>query len=297
VTGERLAGRVLNRLRPPADGDILVPGGTVSILGTTSVRIGDPDWCRPSTAEADLNIGQGARMVPALDTVRYIRAYSGVRPLLQPDRGQAGPDEGRGASRGFVLFDHEADGLDNFLTITGGKLTTFRLMAEKAADLAVRRLGLDVPCLTRTVPLPCAEPCEWTEPGRSSRHWLAHPEEGGQLLCECEMVPAVTVDEIVQGDREQGEATALAALGVRSRVGKGACQGAFCGLRVAAHLHDLGAAGGDGLAGLRGFLAERFKGQRPVLWGAQLRQAELAEALHCGLLDLELDVKVKDEVC
>ena len=39
---------------------------------------------------------------------------------------------------------------------------------------------------------------------------------------------------------------------------------------------------------MRAFLAERYKGQRPILWEAQMRQFELAEALHCGLLGLEL---------
>ncbi|WP_369404542.1 FAD-dependent oxidoreductase, partial [Salidesulfovibrio brasiliensis] len=48
VTQERLSRRVINRLRPPSDGDILVPGGTVSILGTTSVKIDDPAKCRPT---------------------------------------------------------------------------------------------------------------------------------------------------------------------------------------------------------------------------------------------------------
>jgi glycerol-3-phosphate dehydrogenase len=41
------------------------------------------------------------------------------------------------------------------------------------------------------------------------------------------------------------------------------------------------------LRGLRDFLDERFKGQRPVVWGAQAAQLELAEALHVGLLGLD----------
>ncbi len=286
VTSERIARRVINRLRPPADGDILVPGGTVSILGTTSVRIADPDQCRPSTAEADLNIEQGARMIPALRTARYIRAYSGVRPLLMADAG-AGDD--RAQSRGFALFDHEADGLMNFLTVTGGKLTTFRLMAEKVVDQVARRLGVYAPCLTRSAPLPETGVCGWTGPGRAPHAWLAHPEEDGPLLCECEMVSARAVDEIVQGCRVDANDYGISALSLRSRVGKGSCQGAFCGMRVAAHLYDTGKyASWRGLLSMRNFFAGRFKGQRPILWGAQMRQQELAEALHCGLLGLEL---------
>ncbi|EGJ49329.1 FAD-dependent oxidoreductase [Desulfocurvibacter africanus] len=286
VTSERIARRVINRLRPPADGDILVPGGTVSILGTTSVRIADPDLCRPSAAEVDLNIEQGARMIPALRSIRYIRAYSGVRPLLMANTG-AGDD--RAQSRGFALFNHEAEGLTNFLTVTGGKLTTFRLMAEKAADLVARRLGVGAPCLTRSVPLPEIGGCEWTGPGRSPRAWLARKEEDGPLLCECEMVSARTVDELTKDCHVDAEGLGISALGVRSRIGKGSCQGAFCGLRVTAHLYDTGkCTSRRGLLSMRDFFANRFKGQRPILWGAQMRQYELAEALHCGLISLEM---------
>ncbi len=47
VTHIRLSRRVINRLRRATDGDILVPGGTVSILGTTSERCASPDVIYP----------------------------------------------------------------------------------------------------------------------------------------------------------------------------------------------------------------------------------------------------------
>lgn len=56
---------------------------------------------------------------------------------------------GRNVSRGIVLFDHaERDGLDGFITITGGKLMTYRLMAEWATDAVCRKLGNTQPCTT-----------------------------------------------------------------------------------------------------------------------------------------------------
>jgi glycerol-3-phosphate dehydrogenase len=60
-------------------------------------------------------------------------------------------------------------------------------------------------------------------------------------------------------------------------------------MRVLAHLvrHNH-LASGQGLQSLRDFLDERWKGEQPILFGAQLRQAELKEALHCGLFGLEL---------
>ncbi len=68
----------------------------------------------------------------------------------------------RSISRGFTLLDHIQDGLENFATIPGGKLTTYRFMAEKTADLICKRMGITDPCLTRTEPLPSTPAGMWT---------------------------------------------------------------------------------------------------------------------------------------
>ncbi|MCF8114429.1 MAG: anaerobic glycerol-3-phosphate dehydrogenase subunit A [Desulfotignum sp.] len=285
VTQMRMTQQVINRLRPPSDGDILVPGGTVSVLGTTSVRVEDPDKISPTVAETDHIVAQGAMMVPGLEKVRYIRAYSGVRPLA----GKKGWGDDREVSRGFVLESHENQGLDNLITITGGKLTTFRLMAEKAADLVCARIGNTRPCLTLTHPLPSTMAGRWTEPGAAPRHWIRKKHKGrDRILCECEMISEKTVDDISAEIRKTGEKPGLLALGNRSRLGKGPCQGAFCSARVLAHLYDNKTLSGtDGILEIKSFLSERWKGQQPVFWGDQLIQAELTEAIHCGLFDLE----------
>jgi glycerol-3-phosphate dehydrogenase len=75
VSNDRIARHVVNRLRPPDDGDILVPGGTVSLLGTTSTRIDDLENVGPTAAEVDRNIREGAAMIPALAGTRYNRAF------------------------------------------------------------------------------------------------------------------------------------------------------------------------------------------------------------------------------
>jgi glycerol-3-phosphate dehydrogenase len=285
VTHTRLASRAVTRLRLPADADILMPGGTVSIVGTTSTPVDALDDIYPTTAEADLIVAEAARMLPALETMRYIRAYAGVRPLV----GAAGAAGGRAISRGYELFDHEDQGLDNFATITGGKLTTCRLMAERAADLVCRRLGVTRPCLTATTPLPVDPECAWTEPGRSARAWIRSHARDDTLLCECELVPGRAVDAIYDALRAAGDTPSLTDIGLRSRVGKGACQGAFCAPRTVAHLYNRGDFHARrGLAEILDFFGERWRGQRSVLWGEQLAQAELMEALHCGLFGEEL---------
>lgn len=286
VTPYRLAQRVINRLRKASDADILVPGGNVSILGTTSLRVDSPDGIYPKVDEVEYIIREGAAMVPTLESTRYIRAYSGVRPLVSS--GKTGDD--RAVSRGFNLVEHQEDGIENFITITGGKLTTYRLMAEKAADLVCKHLDCTEPCRTGTVPLPDLSEARWTDPASASKTWVRQKDPEDILLCECEMVPKSVVDAIVSSIQEQNQHTRLTTIALRSRVGKGPCQGTFCSLRIAAYLYDRHVFNQDqGLDEIRNFLQERWRGQRPLLWDSLLAQSELQEAMHCGMFGLELE--------
>jgi glycerol-3-phosphate dehydrogenase len=284
ITHNRITQRVVNRLRPSASADILVPGGTVSILGTTSVRIDSLDDVHPTVEEVDSIVSEAAAMIPVLETTRYIRAYAGVRPLV----GLQSAGDDRSVSRGFALLDHAADGLENFVTISGGKLTTYRLMAEKTADLVCQRLGVSRPCKTRTDSLPEAQPVKWTQPGLAPKLWLKHHDPEDILLCECEMVPKSAVDAIIASIHEQNGQPDLKSIGLRSRVGKGACQGTFCGVRVSAYMYDQGLLDANQcLKNLGEFLSQRWKGQYPILWDRQLVQSEFLEAMHCGFFGLE----------
>ncbi len=285
ITDRRLTRQVINRLRKASDADILVPGGTVSILGTTSIRIDSLDQIVPTVAESNHIVETAAAMLPSLNTTRYIRAYAGVRPLV----GSSSLDDGRALSRGFALLDHAVDGVKNFISIVGGKLTTYRLMAEKTADLVCQRLGVDRPCLTAERPLKPFPANQWTAAGLSPRLWMKAHAPDDLLLCECEMVPASAVNAVVDNICEQGGIPNLYSIGRRSRVGKGTCQGAFCGLRINAYLYDQSRLEGrQGLTDLRSFLNARWRGIRPILWGTSMLQEELQEAVHCGYLGLEL---------
>ena len=285
VTHTRIADLVVNRLRASANADILVPGGTVSILGTTSIPVENLSQVYPTVEEVDAMVGEAVNMIPALESVRYIRAYSGVRPLV----GSRSASDDREVSRSHSLIDHSKDGLENFASITGGKLTTYRLMAEKTADLVCDRLGLSTPCLTRTQPLPETMPGKWTRAGLAPKLWVQRHAPDDILLCECEMVPKSAVDSIVEAIRNQSGQPDLKAIALRSRIGKGACQGTFCGVRVIAYLMDQGQLKPQQCpATLKEFLGKRWRGQHPTLWDKQLVQSELMEALHCGLFGLEL---------
>ena len=288
VTNDRLNRRIINRLRPPSNADILVPGGTVSIIGTTSTQVDDPDIIYPTVEETDLIVREGSVMVPILERCRFVRAYGGVRPLFT----RAGDDscaDDRAVSRGYTLLDHGCDGVDNFTTITGGKLTTFRLMAEKSSDLVCAKMGVDEACRTAREPLPTINECRWTEPGLSPKRWMRSHDPGDIMICECEMVSKTAIDEIVDALEAGLERASLVDICMRTRLGRGACQGAFCGFRATAYLYERGAfTAGEGISDIGKFFQERWKGIHAILWGDQLIQAELMESIHCGLFDEEL---------
>ncbi len=284
VTQNRITHRVVNRLRQASDADILVPGGTVSILGTTSVTVDSPDGIYPTIQEVDNIIREGGDMIPLLSSARYIRAFSGVRPLVS-----SGDGDGRSVSRGYTLIDHEGEGIENFVSITGGKLTTYRLMAEKTADLVCKKLGVTAPCKTKTEPLPVSHDGRWAEPASAPKFWVKNNNPDDTLLCECEMVSKSVVTSIVNAIKEQKAIPTIKDVGLRSRIGKGPCQGAFCGIRVAAHMYDTHERNGDeGVEDLKEFINSRWRGQRSLLAGVQLAQADLQEALQSGLYGLDI---------
>lgn len=284
ITNDRINQRVINRLRPPSDADIIVPGGTVSVLGTTSTSVEDPDTVYPTVGEVDRMIEEGGQLMPALFTARYIRAFCGVRPLV----GGGGGSDGRSVSRGFALLDHEKDGVANFVTITGGKLTTFRLMAERTVDLVCQKLGNTNPCRTAAEPLPEPQGSEWTEPAFAPKKWMGRADKK-KLICECEMVSERALEEIATSLDKVHERPRLVDIGFRSRLGKGTCQGAFCGTRAIAHLYEKELLErSQGLTDLLEFFAERWKGIRPICFGDQLVQTELTEAIHFGIFSEEL---------
>ena len=138
IFGHRVNQMVINRCRKPANADILVPDDAVCVIGTTSDRVSYDviDHLKVTPEEVDILISEGEKLAPALATTRILRAYAGVRPLVAADNDPSG----RNISRGIVLLDHEKrDGLGGFITITGGKMMTYRLMAELATDLACKK--------------------------------------------------------------------------------------------------------------------------------------------------------------
>ncbi len=149
----RLCNMVLNRLHKSGDGDIIVPQRGLSVVGTSSWTVEDPDDLGVPEDHVQRMYEEGAKLVPAVGRAEFRAAWSAARPLIG-SRGEA--DTGRELSRTFKTFDHrESDGVEGFVTITGGKGTTLRGMAELCANVICGKLGIEAECRTRdTVLLP-----------------------------------------------------------------------------------------------------------------------------------------------
>ena len=101
-------------------------------------------------------LDDGEKLVPGFRQARALRVWTGVRPLFE-DAKESDTDT-RDVTRAHALLDHEQrDGVRGFVTITGGKLTTYRMMAEETVDAVCQHLGDVRPCTTKTEPLPGSE--------------------------------------------------------------------------------------------------------------------------------------------
>ena len=299
IFGHRVNNVVLNRCRKPADADILVPGDTICLIGTTSSRVPyeEVDHMHVTPDEVKILLNEGEKLAPALASTRILRAYAGVRPLVAADNDPSG----RSISRGIVLLDHETrDGLVGLITITGGKLMTYRLMAEWATDLVCKKLHVGKRCETAEIPLPGSRgmsdvkgkkqqqnlsvirKAEFGRHGEMAHKIAGETDCDNSLVCECENV---TVGEINYAFHEL-EATSLVALRRRTRLGMGTCQGELCACRAAGLLGKLHNCSERAQKDLVDFLNERWKGMYPIAWGECLREGQFAAWLYDNVCDL-----------
>lgn len=289
VFNQRFTSRVLNRLRRPSDGDIIVPHNTVTILGTTSVNIDNPDRAEPTSEEVDTLLSAGQELIPNIHSLRILRAYAGVRPLLF-DMQHGEEQDGRNISRDFIMIDHGVrDSLAGLISLVGGKLTTYRLMAEKTVDYVANLLGERKPCLTKDVPLIEQEGAfhsgrkfstyleKYGEKGALLEQYLKDSPEKEAILCECENVSYAEVELVASWDSTNN----LDDLRRKTRIGMGTCQGLYCSFRsLGTAWENLKKKKEKPLVQLITFLENRYKGQKSVLWESQLRENELTLGVY-----------------
>jgi glycerol-3-phosphate dehydrogenase len=245
------------------------------------VFVPDPDQTEIRQEDIDLLLDEGEKLVPGFRQARALHAWAGVRPLFEDTAKVAAT---RDVTRSHALLDHSArEGVAGFLTITGGKTTTFRLMAEAAVDAACLQLGGPRACKTAEVPLAGSENHVLYHIGNrlAAREPVPQAEE---IICECELITRSHLEETIK----HRETTSLDDIRRLSRLAMGPCQGGFCIYRATGILHEGGAIDESGAnRTLLEFLEERWKGIHPILHGDQLRQARLDDWIFQGILDVE----------
>ena len=139
---------------------LVIPWGNYYLIGTTDIRFDeDPGEARADAEEMEYLLTEVNRLVSGANLTPddVLFTYSGVRPLpYVPDKSESS------VPRSHVIVDHAPE-IRNLLSIVGGKLTTYRSLAEETVDKVFRLLGRKpVRCVTRDLPLPGARIADLT---------------------------------------------------------------------------------------------------------------------------------------
>ena len=274
---------------------IMVGHGPFTILGTTDDDYyGDLDAPDVTTDEVDYLLQAVERVFPAIRQYRPVRATSGVRPTLAKWRRYE--DD---LSRRYEIFDHELrDRVAGLVTIAGGKLSMFRLMAEQTADLVCRKLELEAPCRTAELALPGSE--SESEPASGLAASAGIPalaaarllvrqgcnapsvlaaHRSRRLVCRCDHL---TEAELVHAARSEQVRT-LADAFRRVGLATGPCAGAACVERASEVVgRELGWSVAQRQEAASDFVRALWAGRASVLTGPGWAQEELAYGARRG---------------
>ncbi len=121
----------------------VVPGNGRVLVGPTDVNTSkDPDHLTSDEKEVRYLLSSVQQYFPSFPE-RFLQTIVGARPVL----GQKGSETM--LSRDFDVFDHSVrDKRDGLLTVTGGKMSDFRLMGQETGDAVCRKLNKFVSCQT-----------------------------------------------------------------------------------------------------------------------------------------------------
>ena len=295
VFNQRFTPKVINRLRTPSDGDIIVPHHNVTILGTTSIDVDNPNATEATSEEVNVLLNAGKELVPGIGSYRVLRAYAGVRPLYVNSADQS--EDSRNITRDFIIIDHGViDGLNGLISLVGGKLTTYRLIAEKTVNYVGKLIGEKEPCSTDKISL--IDKNKYRASSGQSRIFvqrygdrsqliddqiIANPEKAS-ILCECEDVSYAEVEEVASWEDTHN----MDDLRRKTRIGMGTCQGLYCSFRsLGVAWKNLKKKTEPPMKQLRSFLENRYKGQKTLLWDSQIRENELTLGVYSTIFNLE----------
>ncbi|MFL5352273.1 FAD-dependent oxidoreductase [Archangium sp.] len=140
VPRERLATDTALTLLSSVDGRVMfiLPAGTHTIIGTTETAThAHPTEVRASLSDVDYLLASANAFFPQAQLVRedVVSAWAGIRPLVASGYGHG---DANSASREHAIHTSPT----GVLTISGGKLTTFRIMARDTVDAVEKALGI-----------------------------------------------------------------------------------------------------------------------------------------------------------
>lgn len=274
---------------------LMVSHAGLTLVGTTDDDFyGDLDAVDVIEDEVEYLLQAFERVFPAIRSYRPVRTTTGVRPTLYKWRRYE--DE---LSRRYEVIDHAAQGVEGFVTIAGGKLSMYRLMAEETSDVVCRKLGHQAPCTTATQPLPgnesdpvpadeLAARCGITALAAlklQSRHGSNAErvlDEAGtnRIVCRCE---PMTEAELMYAARHE-QVRSLADAFRRVGLAAGPCAGAACVMRAGEIIgRELGWSASQRFDAVREFVRGAWLGRAPVLGHAGWAQEELAQGAMRGL--------------
>ncbi len=279
------------------------PHGTTTLLGTTDDDYyGDLDDIPVTPDEIEYLLQGMEKSYPEIRKARVISTTRGVRPTLY----QEGIYEDD-LSRGHRIFDHEREnGLKGMISLAGGKLASYRQMAEETTNLLCKKLKVKSSCSTHWVPLPGGDKQE--DPQELAKRFSIHPYAAERMIarhgsraekilestetnpeeklvaCPCEPVTRAEIRYVI---REEWALT-LADIGRRTTLGEGPCQGTECLLAAVGILTE--ETGRDPIQEIQGFLAESWRRRRPLFESGGtvstglLAQEEILRHTYLGLL-------------
>lgn len=281
---------------------LLMPHENSSMLGCTDDDYyGDLNYLTATEDEIEYLLQGMEKVFPRIREARIMRVMAGVRPTLF----EWGEIEDK-LSRDYAVYDHRKDSLHNFITIAGGKLAAYRMMAEDVTDLVCKKLNVFEKCKTHIIPLPGGEreidikkiSEEYDIPlyiikriysrhgcrTEEIMHMLKENPEYRNIICICEPVVEAEIRYCIR--REW--AITIDDIRRRARLGTGPCQGANCIYKVAGILsEEFNLSIKDVYREILKFLQERWKGKRPILSADQLVQEELNQNLYFNLGSFE----------
>ncbi|MGB1697298.1 MAG: glycerol-3-phosphate dehydrogenase/oxidase, partial [Thermoplasmatota archaeon] len=135
-----------------------IPWHQYTMVGTTDTEEnGDPAQCHATDEDVSYLVEAGRRFFPDAPWDHVLFTYAGVRPLVNEE----GLTESA-ITRRHVLFDHEEkEGLEGLWTLQGGKITTYRSLAEDAVDAVSKRRDWPISHPTRKGTLPGGPLVPW----------------------------------------------------------------------------------------------------------------------------------------